>query len=150
VNNSNGERLSTEPPANVVGCIADLGTDIATLAELQARLAIIDLREATKRATVPGVVVATSLALGTASLPVLLIGAAEILAAALRLGQKGWAYLVVATLALVVALATGALASARLVRSFEEFRRTREEFARNLAWVKTVIVNRDRLRSSRR
>ena len=136
---SNGSN-TTASPLTVVGNIADFGNDIATLAELQAKLTLMDAKDAVTRATTPLIVLAAGLGLALASLPVILIGLADLIAASTKL-SAGASQLLVGVVALGLAgLAlffgwngsTGALAS---------FRRSTEELTRNISWVRTVLVH---------
>jgi uncharacterized membrane protein YqjE len=134
---------------SVVGNIAELGNDVATLAELQLRLAALDFRESLARAAWPLALGAVGLALGLGSLPVALIGLAELLAAGLAIG-RGWSLLIVALAALVLASAAATIAALRLGPSFASFRRSREELERNLAWIRTVLLYSGRSARARR
>jgi hypothetical protein len=131
----NGSRAGS-----VVSNIADLSSDVATLVELQARLAAIELKDNTRRASAPAAWMAVASSLLLASLPVVLIGASELLATALNLTQRGWAYLIVAAAASVIGVVVAVLAWRRLVSGFDGFRRSREELTRNIAWIRTVLV----------
>jgi len=123
----------------VVSSIAGLGNDIANLAELQAKLALLDLKESTGHAALPVTLVAGGLALLLASLPVALLGVAELVASALSI-RTGWAMLLVAGIAAVLAIIVVVVAGLRLRHSFESFRRSREELSRNVAWLRTVLL----------
>jgi len=139
-------RLGPEAAARgVVGNIAELGNDVATLAELQAKLTLIDLKEGTSRALIPTIVAAIAAVLALSSVPVALIGLAFLLARALGRDQEGWAFLIVAGSTLILAGVAAAIAALRLGRSFESLRRSREELTRNLAWIRTVLVHSGRL-----
>lgn len=135
----------------MVGGLAEFGHDIITLTELQAKLAVLDLKESLARSAAPLTLVAAGVALAVASLPVALIGLAEWLATALQLSQRGWAYLIVAGIAIVIALLVAVIAGSRISRSFESFERSRDELTRNLAWLRTVLLHSGRpARSGRR
>jgi Putative Actinobacterial Holin-X, holin superfamily III len=137
------------PATAVVSNVAEFGNDFATLAELQAKLAVIDLKESTGRAALPGGVLAAALVLLLGSVPVLLAGAAELLVRYTTIG-RGWALLLTAVVALVLAVVIGALAAARLARSFASFQRSQEELTRNVAWIKTVLTYSGRSAPSQR
>jgi hypothetical protein len=119
--------------------LGSLGSDVASLTELQAKLAMIDAKEAVGRATWPTIVLAASAAAVLAALTVLLIGLAFVLASALGIHQ-GWALLIVGGVVAAVAGVIAFLSLRELLHSFESFRRSREEFARNVAWIKTVLT----------
>jgi len=133
----------------VVGNITGFANDVATLVELQAKLAAMDFNECVTRAGGP-----LKLSLGGAvimlgAVPVVLAGLGLLLADALHL-SNGLALLIVGVGALIVAGVITAIAGPRISRSFESFRRTREEFERNLRWVKTVLIYSGRPASPRR
>ncbi len=132
--NGNGSRSN-----GVLGSLTEFGNDVATLAELQAKLAALDFQESSARAKLPLGLLAGGLALLTASLPVLLLGAAALLAEALHI-REGWASLIVGGAALATAVALVAVGAPRLSASFESFRRSREELTRNLSWMRTVLL----------
>jgi hypothetical protein len=137
----NGGRVRINSPfvEGVVGNLAEFGHDVATLAELQAELALIDLKETTGRAALPAVAVAGAAALGLGAVPIVLFGVAELIT--LFGGVPlGWSLLIVSGVTLAVAVVVGVLAGRRLARSFASFRRSREELARNISWVKTVLA----------
>jgi hypothetical protein len=136
-----GPRVKINSPVveGVFGNLADFAGDVATLAELQAKLASHDLKETISRATIPvgAIMVGGVLALGT--IPVLLIGVGELLGPLLGLSHGG-SMLAVAILALVLATAMLLFAMPALKRSFASFQRSREELVRNIAWIKTVLT----------
>lgn len=127
------------PHEGVVGGIAEFGNDIATLVELQAKLAVLDFKECQARAMVPLVMAVSGIVIGLASLPVALFGVASLLASALTISE-GWALLLSAAIAMVVAVMLAVIAVMKLRTSFESFRRTREELVRNISWIRTVLM----------
>jgi len=123
----------------VVSNLADLINDFATLGELQAELAAVDIKESAARAVFPVVVAVSALALVVASLPVILLGVAHVLSRAVNL-QLGWAILLTGLAALVAGGLLALVYYKRVTTSLEPLRRSREEFIRNLSWVRTVLV----------
>jgi hypothetical protein len=149
LNTGNGRGVPINAPAEaLVGGVADFGNDLATLGELQAKLIAIDLKEAAGRATMPLIVAAGGAALALGALPVVLLGVAELLVSYTTLA-RGWAYLLVGGLAIVLAGVAAMVVLPRLKASLESFRRSREELTRNIAWVRTVLVQRGRVRPRR-
>lgn len=122
----------------VISSIGELGGDIASLAELQAKLTLIDAKEAATRATWPTVVLVASASALVAAVPVLLIGLAFVLANAFGITQ-GVALLIVGGVVALIAGAIAFLSLREFLHSFESFRRSNEEFVRNVNWVKTVL-----------
>jgi hypothetical protein len=127
------------PEKQVLGGITEFGNDIANLAELQARLALIDLRDCLQKALVPVALVGAGLIALIGALPVALLGLAGLLASALKISQAA-AQLLTGGVALAVALGTVAAAALRIGPTFQSFRRSREELTRNLAWIRTVLL----------
>lgn len=138
----NGGRVRINAPMTegIIGNLAELGSDVATLAELQAKLAAHDLQESTARAALPALMLGAGLGLLLGAIPVILIGCAELLADALSLEYRGLAYLIVAAVAVILAAGAAWFALSGLRSSFTSFARSREELARNLAWIKTVLA----------
>jgi hypothetical protein len=123
----------------VLTSLGELGGDVATLAELQTKLTLIDAKEATGRATLPMAVLVASAAVLVATVPVLLIGLAFVLAAALGITQ-GAALLITGAVVAAVAGVIAFLSLREFLHSFESFRRSSEEFSRNVNWIKTVLA----------
>jgi hypothetical protein len=124
----------------VIEGVSSFGTDLATLAMLQARLAAYDLRDSTKSATpaIAGLVAFATIA--AASTVVGLAGLALWLTTVLQV-QAGIVMMVVALAGIVIAGVASALLARLLISSFSSFRRSREELERNIAWIKTTILH---------
>ena len=123
----------------VVGSVTELGNDVATLAELQAKLAALDFKESAELAVLPLRVGAAGWAVLLGSIPVLLLGVATLLASWLKI-NAGWALVLVAVVVMLLAWATVEIAGMKLSRCFQSFRRSREELFRNLSWIRTVLM----------
>jgi hypothetical protein len=125
----------------IVEEVTGLGNDIATLLELQAKLAALDAKETTRKALVPVAAICVSIVLTVSAFTVGLFGAADVLARAFS-WERGSApaLLITALIALVIAGATIVVSSLALKSSVAPFRRSAEEFVRNLAWLRTVFV----------
>ncbi len=139
----------TAGPGDMVSNVAEAGEDLLTLAELQARLAAIELKQNIQAVRLSGAVLLAGAMLALAGLPVLLAGVAELLVSYLEMG-RGWALIAVAAAALVLAATCVAIAAARLRGADIGFPITREEFARNLNWVRTVLLYSGRSARGRR
>ena len=137
----NPDLASMEPsPGSMVGNIAEFGNDIATLVELQAKLAMYDSKECIKRVTIPLIVLVAGLAIVLSCLPILLLGLADLLTE--LTGLRVWACrLIVPAVAMTVAGLVGLLSLREASGSISSFRRSSEEFTRNLSWVRTVLVH---------
>ncbi len=127
-------------PAQVVTSVAEFGENLLTLGELQARLTAIELKQNIDAAKVAGSVVLAGAALVLASLPIVLIGVAELLVSELGM-KRGIALLSVSAVAFVIAGACIAIAGSHLRRTFVGFPVSREELTRNLNWVRTVLLH---------
>jgi len=141
VNRGAKVRINSPLAEGVIGNLAEFAGDVSTLAELQAKLALSDLKTLIGRAILPAALLGLGVLLLLAALPVVLIGASELLASALNLKYRGWAYLMVAGASLVLTAVLLLLSWPRLLASLEALAHTREELARNVAWVRTVLVN---------
>jgi len=134
---------------SVVGSIAGFGTDVANLADLQLKLATLDFNEATAKATLPLSLLVGGLVVLLGSVPVAIAGAALLIASALGI-SLGLTLLLTAIVVMIAAGASVAFAGLRLTRSFEVFRRSREELVRNISWIRTVLVQSGRTPPKRR
>jgi uncharacterized membrane protein YqjE len=137
----NGSPAPKERQNNgVIEGMSSFGTDLATLASLQARLAVCDLKDSA-RASAPivagliifGAIAAASVVLGLA-------GLSWWLAAVLQV-QVGIVMMITGLVALIIASVAAALLSRRLGKCFSYFRRSQEELDRNLAWIRTTLVH---------
>jgi len=148
VSRSNGSNNHASP-LTMVGNIADFGNDSATLAELQAKLTALDAKECAARAAMPIIILGACLALALGSLPVILIGLADLIALNTRL-SVGMARLIVGLVAFVLAGVGGYVGLKGSISSLDCFRRSREELVRNLSWIRTVLVHSGRNGGRRR
>jgi Putative Actinobacterial Holin-X, holin superfamily III len=119
--------------------VAEFVDDLASLAELQAKLAAFDFRDAARKSAIPIVLTAVGVSVVVASIPVALLGAGWLLASALRIHQ-GWAMLLTAGAAMALGGVAAALGGMRISRCFDSFRRSRKQLLLNLSWVRTVLV----------
>jgi len=140
VNSSGRARgLGSSSAAGEVDGVAEFVDDLATLAELQAELAVMDFRDSARKAAVPIVLTVVGLTVVAASVPVALLGTGWLLASALKI-HPGWAMLLTSGVAMALAGLVAGLGGRRLSRSFDSFRRSHKQLLLNLAWVRTVLV----------
>ena len=137
----NGRVAAGVPGSSSVGLdgVAEFVDDVASLAELQARLAAVDFREAARKSAIPIALTVAGLSVIVSSVPVALLGAGWLLASALKIHQ-GWAMLLMAGATIVLGGVVAGLAGMRLRYSFDSFRRSRKQLWLNLAWARTVLV----------
>lgn len=138
VSRQNGSNQQASP-LTLVGNIADFGNDIATLAELQAKLTLLDAKEAASKAVTPLILLGGGLAVALGSLPVVLIGLADMIARAAKV-PAGTAQLVVGLVALALGGLVAYLGLKGSTRSLGSFRRSSEELTRNISWIRTVLL----------
>jgi len=140
VNDSGRARgLGSSSAAGEVDGVAEFVDDLATLAELQAELTVIDFRDSARKAAVPIVLTVVGLTVVAASVPVALLGTGWLLASALKIHQ-GLAMLLTSGAAMALAGLVAGLGGMRLSHSFDSFRRSRKQLWLNLAWIRTVLV----------
>jgi hypothetical protein len=136
-------------PADVASNVAEFTENLLTLAELQAKMAAIELKQNLAAIKVGTAVLAGGAVLSMAALAIALAGIAELLVSLLG-WNRGLALLTVAVATLSIAGAGIAVAIARLRGSDLGFPLSREEFARNLNWVRTVLLYSGRSARTRR
>jgi hypothetical protein len=127
-----------EAAGQVVSNVAGFGENLLNLAELQARLATIELRQNVDAMKTAVIVLASAALIGLASLPVVLAGTAELLVSELA-WRRGVAFLTVGLTTLAVAAFVAVAAAVWLSRKRFGFPLSTEEFTRNLNWVHTVL-----------
>jgi Putative Actinobacterial Holin-X, holin superfamily III len=128
--------------------VADFFDDLLTLAELHAKLTVVDFAENARRAALPLGLTFASLTIMAASVPVVLLGLALMIATGLIIRQE-WAMVLVAGGAVVLACSVAVFGLVRLRRGFDGFRTSRKEFWRNLVWLRDVLFVRRRLHQRR-
>jgi uncharacterized membrane protein YqjE len=119
--------------------VADVSNNLLELAELQARLARLEVQEGMRPTTraLTGIVVGAFLALF--SLVFILVGVAELLVS--QLGwDRGVSYLVTAGVALVGGVVLAVISLESLRRQGIRLQRSREEWSRNWKWLRTVLT----------
>jgi Putative Actinobacterial Holin-X, holin superfamily III len=127
------------PLEGMVENLATFSSNIATLAELQGKLAVNELRFCARRAAWPAGVIAGSGVLMLASLPVALFGVAEWVGSTWNL-SRATSLLLTGGVSLGVGALLVVICLPRLRRSFDSFEYSREELTRNIAWIKTVLA----------
>lgn len=141
LNNGVGASATSQNRATgLMDNVSSFGSDLASLASLQGKLAAADAKESLQKAApaIVGLVLATLLAF--AGVVVILGGVGLWIAEAFAM--KTHAALIFTGLGALVLVAILAAVCARLLgSSFTSFRRSSEEFERNLAWVKTTLTH---------
>ncbi len=127
------------PSHNLLGGVGSFGTNLVSLAGLQAQLAMLDTRACIAQSTLAAVGMLLAVVLGFASLIVSVAALGLWLATAMAwpLPQS---LLLVSVVFLIVAGAVVFAAIRHIRKSLVVFRRSQEELDRNLAWVKTVLA----------
>ena len=124
-------------PETVRQSIGHMAEDIATLAELQARLFQSDARESMGRIVRPLAVLAAGAALFVATIPVCLLAIAGGL---VTVGvPQAPAYGLVAVASLLAAAGMAAWACRRFRELPPGFTRSREELVQNATWIKNAV-----------
>lgn len=127
-----------DQPEGMIEGVGLLGNNLATLATLQIRLAWLDLRDSLREARLALVVLAIGMLLIPCALVVVLFGLAGWVAELTRVDAN--LVMLLGALGLILLCVVSALfAMRRLFGSFSSFRRSQDEFNRNLAWVRTVL-----------
>jgi len=134
----NGHHAHGSPVSGVAGQAANVMGDMLELAELQAKLAKADAVNATKAATQPIGLLIIGICAALASLPIVTLGLASLLDAWTVL--NAWqSQLLVGMLSAAVASTVIYLSVRRLRQLSLQFKRTADEFAKNVAWAKVVV-----------
>lgn len=134
----NGREAPQATVSEVTSHFSGLAYDLITLTELQTRLMYLDMREAGKRSAASVVFLAGMIVFLVSSIPVLLLGASELLVEYAE-WHRAVAYLVVGGVAAVGASGAGVIAALRLRRVGAVFARSHQELQDNLEFVKTLV-----------
>ena len=127
------------PPNGVAKDMGELTHDIMSLAELQFELLRIDCREGLKRMLVPVAMLLVAGIVAVGTVPIALILLAEVLTQAVGLSRAA-AFLIAAMSGVIVALAIGVVGWSYLRGVVRVFERSREEFTRNMTWIKHALT----------
>jgi uncharacterized membrane protein YqjE len=134
--NTNGRARDKEP--NVTASFAELAHDVIELAELQAKLFGLDVKDATQKTRTSLLLSVVALCVLLGSIPVALMALAYLL-----IEQLEWSNAVgfgVATLVGLL-LSAGILAAGyfKFKSGKSAMQRSREELSRNVAWIKATL-----------
>jgi hypothetical protein len=129
----------SDRPNGLMGNVSSFGNDLASLATLQTKLAAADMRESLLKAAPAIGGLAVLGLLSVAGMTALVAGLALWMAEALQL-RPAVALILVGLGSLVVAALGAWLCARTFGSSFSTFRRSSEEFDRNLAWIKTTLT----------
>jgi hypothetical protein len=133
---TNGRPRKSEP--NVVASFSELAHDVVELAELQTQLLKLDVAASWHRMRTGVVLLVIGLCLLLGCIPVIWLAIAESLVEFADWSRT--AALAVACLVALLAAGTFVLiAWQRLKSMLDAFDRSREEFNRNLAWIKSSL-----------
>jgi hypothetical protein len=139
--NGNGRQRTQMP--DVAASVSGLTHDVIELAELQTQLLMLDLKKSTQKSRTCLILAIIAVCLLLASLPVALVALAALLVEQLEWSQS--AALGVATLVGLVLAGIFAGAAYSIVRSgLVSIERSRDEFNRNIAWIKSTLKERGR------
>ena len=136
MNRRNGSTLS--PPNGGAKGMGELTNDIVSLAELQFELFRIDCREGIKRMLIPGALLLFAGIVAVGTVPIALMLIAELLTQAAGLSRAA-AFSIAALSGVIVALAMGVVGWSCLRGVVRVCERSREELARNIAWIKRAL-----------
>jgi hypothetical protein len=139
--NGAARSVTDEQPAAGKGVyrnVRHLGRDFVNLAELQFKLLSVDLKDVKGHALGPALGIGIGLVVLLATLPVAMIAAAHLL-----IDFAGWppaaAYGLAAAVGLVIGGVLLFVCAKRIATSFSALHRSRQEFIKNLDWIKTVL-----------
>jgi hypothetical protein len=141
----------SETPASagqVASNVAGFGENLLNMAELQARMSAIELRQNVEALKIAAAVGLAGAVVALAALPIVLVGIAELLVTELGL-RRGSAFLTVGFVSLAIGSLCIISAGLWIGRKRLGFPLSAEEFTRNLSWVRTVLRLSGRQRTNR-
>lgn len=138
---SKGNGTTTSPAKAVARSMAELGHDAVTLAELQTELLQSELRQWLRGAATPAILLVSAVIVILGCVPVILLTLAYGLVEFAEL-SRALSLLIAATVGLAVAGVAAAIGWRRLRDNSAKLARSREEFQRNIHWIKQVLKHR--------
>ena len=136
MNRRNGSTLS--PPNEVAKGMGELTHDIVSLAELQFELFRIDCREGIKRMLIPVALLLVAGIVAVGTVPIALLFIVELLTQAAGL-SRAVALSIAAFFGFIVVVVMGVVGWSCMRRIVRVFDRSREEWARNMTWIKHAL-----------
>jgi Putative Actinobacterial Holin-X, holin superfamily III len=133
----------------MVSNVAGFGENLLNLAELQARMTVVEARQNIEVVKTAGAVLVAGTIIALAAFPILLVAFAEFLVSELG-WRRGYAFLTVASITIGIGAFCAASSAVWLRRQRFGFPLSMEEFTRNLNWVHTVLRLSGRRPSGRR
>lgn len=124
-----------EPPNGVAKDVGELTHDIMSLAELQFELFRSDCRNGLKRLLIPVLLLLFAAIVAAGTVPVGLICIAEVLVQVAGLSRAA-AFSIAGMAGVIAAVALGIVGWSHVRGVGYAFARSREELARNIAWIK--------------
>lgn len=135
---TNGNGSTVAPTVALRRNMADVAYDVATLAELQAKLLRADVMEIKDRLLLPVILGVVAAVVLLASLPVAMAALAMVFYEVAELTMASSLGLA-ALIGLVVAAGVGVGAWLMLRNAFDPISRSQTELARNVQWIKHVL-----------
>jgi hypothetical protein len=134
-------RQTRSDQPGVASSFAELSHNAIELAELQAQLFSLDVKETSQSAGISIALVVGSVCMLLGSVPVVLIAIAQLLIEKLSWSQFA-GYGVAALIGILASAGIGAAAYTRFSSGIATMKRSREEFNRNIVWLKSNLRSR--------
>jgi uncharacterized membrane protein YqjE len=142
---TNGRTRSEQP--GVANSVSELTHNAIELAELQAKLFSLDVKETSQNTGISIGLVICSVCILLGSVPVLLIALALALHELLD-WSPAVSYAVAALIGILISVGIAAAAWTQFRRGIATMKRSREELSRNIAWLKSNLRNRGQASTS--
>jgi len=126
------------PPRAVARGTAEFLHDVTTLAELQGKLLVVDLRQGVEKLVMPAVLLVIGVVVGLGAVPIALAALALTIKATTELSLFVTFWIAVAV-GVVLSLALALPAYSRLKHGMGMFERSYYEWGRNLKWIKDTL-----------
>lgn len=137
--NTNGRVRDEEP--NVATSFSGLAHDVIELGELQAQLFVHDVKSTTQKTRTSLLLAVVGVCVLLGAVPVLLMAIGQFLAEQAECPQSA-GLAIAAVIGIVVSATLLALAWSRLSEGLNSMQRSRDEFSRNIAWIKSSLRSR--------